>query len=172
MDFSTSLYEQTTDPTASENFAAGYVLFDRWINTADGNEYLCIGDGVWKSTTKISGGFVFGETSVYITPIFTADVDNLVIPNMKDYTVIIWRSTVNIDITSIDAVASGVTERNVFWFKNGNSNGKWINIAANDAAANPGNEFDIARDIKLKPGGAWWVDRNPDTPAWNAQAKV
>lgn len=56
MDFSTSLYRETTNPTALDNFAAGYFFFDRWANETTDNEFVCLGDGVWKSTTTGGGG--------------------------------------------------------------------------------------------------------------------
>jgi hypothetical protein len=69
MDFSTSLYEETTDPTASENFAGGYVIFDRWLNTSTQEEYLCVADGVWKNTTS-------GGTGGTFNPVITSPTRN------------------------------------------------------------------------------------------------
>lgn len=56
MDFSTSLYEVNTNPTANENFTVGFAVFDRWANLLTEEEFVCLGDGIWKNTTSSTGG--------------------------------------------------------------------------------------------------------------------
>ena len=51
-----TLVEEIVNPTALENFAAGFVIFDRWINTVSEEEFVLVGDGNWVSTTSGTGG--------------------------------------------------------------------------------------------------------------------
>ena len=50
--------EHKTDPTVTDDAAAGYTVGGRWINTATGHEYVLVdsttGAAVWVSTTAVS----------------------------------------------------------------------------------------------------------------------
>lgn len=54
MDLSLDFYERNVDPTASDNFAAGFYLFNEWYNTTNNKIFKCVGDGDWVDITATS----------------------------------------------------------------------------------------------------------------------
>ena len=50
------IYLDTVDPTASEDFAAGYTYGDDWRNSTTGKVFTCTVDGIWEE-------YVTGSTS-------------------------------------------------------------------------------------------------------------
>ena len=57
-----SYTQATTDPTVTEDLAAGYLVGSTWINTASGEAFILVdnttGAAVWQSTTTSGTGFV------------------------------------------------------------------------------------------------------------------
>jgi hypothetical protein len=53
-------HEDTVAPTANDDSSQGYFVGKRWINTATGNEYVCVdatvGAAVWQITTTAGAG--------------------------------------------------------------------------------------------------------------------
>lgn len=56
MDLSLDFTETNVDPVASDNFAAGFYLFNEWYNSSNGRLWKCVGDGVWVDLTTGGGG--------------------------------------------------------------------------------------------------------------------
>jgi hypothetical protein len=56
MDLSLDFYTEQVDPTASDNFAAGFYLFNEWYNETNQKLWKCTGDGVWTDITETGGG--------------------------------------------------------------------------------------------------------------------
>lgn len=59
------IYEDTVDPTGSENFSAGYQIGDNWRNTTSGQVFTCTGDGTWKNITQIAVSGTLIKTGTY-----------------------------------------------------------------------------------------------------------
>lgn len=94
-------YSTTSDPTSSANFAAGYYYHSRWLNTTSSQEFLCIGDGVWKKVTNDDitlepTGFTDPENVVVAYDLTTRKVTLTGGSSVKAY----WRGK---DLASIDS---------------------------------------------------------------------
>lgn len=186
-------FEFATPPSITDDFNSGFLVGDRWIDTVSGNEYTLIdgtaGNALWKPTTTgagltennnftgdtifsgnvtFDGGIVFG--SVYNTSTLTNDQDDFVIPDLNEYTIIVFNSNTNIDITGIDASSLNNT-RHAFIFANGTTN-RTIKFKKNDNDSSQVNRFFMDADISIKEGEFWWFMYNPVQQRWNAQAKI
>jgi hypothetical protein len=55
MDLSLDFYTEQVDPAASDNFAAGFYLFNEWYNETNEKLWKCTGDGVWIDLSSTGG---------------------------------------------------------------------------------------------------------------------
>ena len=181
-------------PTINDDSSGGAFIGQRWIrefaSPADNVAYICLdatvgaafwyliassgitvnedGDIVFNAPVIFESGVAFN--SVYLTNIFTGNQNNLLIPDMKNYTTIIFRSTIDINVTGINA--TGIVDWNAHIFVNGNSNGKKFTFKAESASSTASNRFSGANDISLNQGEFWWFIRNVAISRWSAQAKI
>lgn len=64
MDLSLDITNSTVDPSASDNFAAGFYLFNEWYNSTTKKLYKCVDDGVWVDITNSGGGLTPEEERI------------------------------------------------------------------------------------------------------------
>jgi len=126
---------------------------------------------VFTGTMVWQGGFAFGDN--FTTPVLNGNKTNYNIPDLRDYPIIIWVSSKDVDIKSIVAPtkADSSIDFQPFVFLNGNSNGKNFKFKKN-SGGDAVNRFDIQDDVELKKGEFWWFGYNFLTNRWNAQAKI
>jgi hypothetical protein len=55
--------DATAPPSGTDNFAAGYSINSRWIDIANDEAYVCVGDGVWQhSTAELASEVIYDPT--------------------------------------------------------------------------------------------------------------
>lgn len=127
------------------------------------------GNIVVNSPIIFESGVVFGNK--FTTPILTANQNNYSITDMKNYTIIKWRGSNDIDITGINS--SGLGNDYAFLFINSNAlGGKKFTFISNSGSSTAANRFQMVSNIKLNPGDFWWFVYDVDIHRWLAQAKI
>lgn len=64
MDLSLDITNSTVDPSASDNFAEGFYLFNEWYNSTNKTLWKCVDDGVWVDITNAGGGLTPEEERI------------------------------------------------------------------------------------------------------------
>lgn len=133
------------------------------INTGANGEVLFTAPVVFES------GVVFGNK--YTSPILAANQNNYNIPDLKNYTIINFLSSVDINITGL--VSSSLTDDFVFIIGNANARGgKKQTIVMNSASSLAANRFVGVANIQLNPGDFWWFKFNFSEQYFTVLAKI
>lgn len=80
------IYEDSVDPSVSDDFASGFQVGDDARNTVTGETFTCVGDGLWSSITKGLALKTFYETTgtalnKLLTPTYVTGVLDILDPN-------------------------------------------------------------------------------------------
>ena len=67
-----------TDPTISENFAAGFSRGHRWFNFTNEKAFTCVGDGIWKQISNETGLTINDTTPSLIEVYSSSKVESLI----------------------------------------------------------------------------------------------
>lgn len=158
MDLSLDFYEQTTDPTPAEDFAAGYYVFNQWLNTDTNQLWVCLDDGVWFNitSTDITGDVTFDGNVTFngaiafgpaITIAINSNTDNLSIPGVSSGLLIRLNSSGNYNLTGIipPSTDSG------WWLIVSNVGTGNISLRNNNARSDPENRFLFGANKKVQP---------------------
>jgi hypothetical protein len=101
------MYENNVDPTASENFAAGFKVGDDFRNTATNKVFMCIGDGVWSNLSdSVTGEYISVDGPIEIKAGATLNPPTIV-GSQNNYSPAGWIVTGEIQVSFLVLNASG-----------------------------------------------------------------
>jgi hypothetical protein len=187
---------RSSAPTVDDDQTEGNFIGQRWIHEVDNADkskniaYICLddadGEAFWYPIASAGivvgpGGEIIFEApvifesgvafnSVFVTPVLTSNQDDYNIPNIGTYTTIIWRSSVNITVSGLNA--TGISDWLATIYVNGNTSNKWIQFVMDDPGSALVNRYTGDANIRLRSGDFWWFLRNVSLSRWIAQAKI
>ena len=173
------MYENNVDPTASENFAAGFKVGDDFRNVVTNKVFMCTGDGVWSNLSdsvtgdvNLSTGAVIIAPSATLSPAsFNADQNDYnptgwIVGGVVQKTILRLQSIGNNNITGL--VASSPELGNVVTIMNvGVSN---FTISDNDGASLAANRFLLNGNTLLNSGESATFVRDTVVSRWRQRS--
>jgi hypothetical protein len=118
----------------------------------------------------IVGGVTYNESSIYRTPVLTENTDDLSIPNIQNYSVIVITISKDIDLTGI--LRNTITEYQNIRVVLGNTNNKKLKLKKKDGDSTPSARFYMEKDVELKDGQWWDFLSHKDLDRWTGQGKI
>lgn len=118
----------------------------------------------------IIGGVTYNESSIYRTPILTENTDDLSIPNIQNYSVIVITISKDIDLTGI--LRNTITEYQNIRVVLGNTDNKKLKLKKKDGDSTPSARFYMEKDVELKDGQWWDFLSHKDLDRWTGQGKI
>ncbi len=147
----------------------GLIIFNTTTNNSESF------DGVkWNNLDagggQIVGGVVYDESSIYRTPILTENTDDLLIPDVQNYSIIVITISKDIELTGI--LRSTISEYQNLRIVLGNTNNKKLKLKKNDGDSIPSARFYMEKDVELKEGQWWDFLSHKDLNRWTGQGKI
>ena len=118
----------------------------------------------------ILGGVVFNESSIYRTPLLTSNTDDLSIPNIQNYSIIVVTISKDLELTGI--LRDTITEYQNVRIVLGNTNNKKLKLKKKNGDSIPSARFYMEKDIELKDGQWWDFLSHKDLDRWTGQGKI
>ena len=116
------------------------------------------------------GGTTYNESSIYRTPLLTSNTDDLSIPNIENYSLIVITISKDIELTGI--LRTGITEYQSMRIVIGNTDNKKLKLKKKDGDSIPSARFYMEKDVELKEGQWWDFLSHKDLNRWTGQGKI
>lgn len=151
--------------------AGNVTLVNDGINVNDSNELKFVQPKVTSTSSgNIIGGVVYAESSIYRTPLLTSNTDDLSIPNIENYSIIVITISKDIELTGI--LRSTISEYQNLRIVLGNTDNKKLKLKKKDGDSIPSARFYMEKDVELKEGQWWDFLSHKDLNRWTGQGKI
>lgn len=119
---------------------------------------------------NILGGIAYNEESIYRTPLLTENTDDLSIPNIENYSIIVITISKDLELTGI--LRDTITEYQNIRVVLGNTDDKKLKLKKKDGNSIASARFYMEKDIELKDGQWWDFLSHKDLDRWTGQGKI
>ena len=178
VDLAGTIDSEYTYEEVRESFDLGVALDNGYISLT--NDGLVVGDSdslklvqpkqTATNSGNIIGGVTYNESSIYRTPLLTENTDDLSIPNIENYSIIVITISKDLELTGI--LRDTITEYQNIRVVLGNTDNKTLKLKKKDGNSIASARFYMEKDIELKDGQWWDFLSHKDLDRWTGQGKI